>query len=135
MARPIPSGRAIYAIDLPGFAALDTEPTLNLAATLNELEALLPEGCLLLGWSLGGMLAGQLASSPGKGLLTLAANPSFIARPHWPEALEAEVLANFHSSFAQDPTPPCSALASCRPRQPNRKALLAQVKPSRQRYT
>lgn len=125
-----PSGRPIYAIDLPGFAALDTEPTLNLAATLNELEALLPEGCLLLGWSLGGMLAGQLASSPKvKGLLTLAANPSFIARPHWPEALEAEVLANFHSSFAQDPAATLQRFSQLQAQgSPNRKALLAQVK-------
>ena len=131
-----PSGRAIYAIDLPGFAALDTEPTLNLAATLNELEALLPEGCLLLGWSLGGMLAGHWPAPQGKGLLTLAANPSFIARPHWPEALEAEVLANFHSSFAQDPNATLQRFSQLQAQgSPNRKALLAQVKPSRQRYT
>lgn len=132
-----PSGRPIYAIDLPGFAGADTQlspqdaaQVLGLSDTLSRLEALLPTGCVLLGWSLGGMLACQLASSPKvKGLITLAANPSFIARPHWPEALEAEVLANFHSSFAQDPNATLQRFSQLQAQgHPNRKALLAQVK-------
>lgn len=126
-----PQGRAVYAVNLPGFsegAEADSAP--SLAATLSELEALLPAACMLVGWSLGGMLACQLAQSPNvKGLLTLAANPSFIARPHWPWALAPEVLSNFQSSFAADPSGTLQRFSQLQAQgHGNRKALLAMIK-------
>ncbi|HEY6528239.1 MAG TPA: alpha/beta fold hydrolase [Cellvibrionaceae bacterium] len=126
------SSRLVYGINLPGFdndAEFDVQPS-NLCHTLAELTHLLPEACILLGWSLGGMLACQLAqSSKVKGLLTLAANPSFIARPHWPCALAPEVLEQFKQSFSEDPAATLQRFTQMQAQgQLNRKACLAEVK-------
>lgn len=123
--------RLVYAVNLPGFdpdaqcAGAD-----DLAATLAKITALLPEACILVGWSLGGMLACQLARSPQvKGLLTLATNPSFIARPHWPWALQPQVLQQFQEAFAADPTATLARFSQLQAQgHPQRKTLLTTVK-------
>lgn len=54
---------------------------------VDHLDRKLPSNVWLGGWSLGGMLASALAKQRGDyccGLLTLASNPSFVARPDWP---------------------------------------------------
>uniref|UniRef100_UPI00083B9EBF transporter n=1 Tax=Pseudomonas sp. BMS12 TaxID=1796033 RepID=UPI00083B9EBF len=57
---------------------------------LLELDERLPADTWLGGWSLGGMLASELAALRGercRGLLTLASNPCFVAGPDWPFAM------------------------------------------------
>ena len=54
---------------------------------LLELDERLPADTWLGGWSLGGMLASELAALRGercRGLLTLASNPCFVAGADWP---------------------------------------------------
>lgn len=54
---------------------------------LMELDERLPGDTWLGGWSLGGMLASELAALRGercRGLLTLASNPCFVAGSDWP---------------------------------------------------
>ncbi|MCO2003957.1 transporter, partial [Pseudomonas aeruginosa] len=62
-------------------------PSLDDAADwLDELDDNLPRDSWLAGWSLGGMLAGELAARRGddcRGLLTLASNPCFRVREDW----------------------------------------------------
>lgn len=73
---------------------------------LDELDVRLPRDSWLVGWSLGGMLATQLAARRGdacRGLVTLASNPSFRAREEWPTAMPAEVFDGFRASFRADP--------------------------------
>lgn len=73
---------------------------------LDELDQRLPTNSWLVGWSLGGMLATQLAARRGdacRGLATLASNPCFRARQDWPSAMPAEVFDTFHESFRADP--------------------------------
>lgn len=73
---------------------------------LDELDQRLPADSRLVGWSLGGMLATQLAARRGdrcRGLVTLASNPCFRAREDWPSAMPAEVFDRFHASFRADP--------------------------------
>lgn len=75
-------------------------------AWLDELDARLEEDSWLAGWSLGGMLATQLAARRvGRchGLITLASNPCFRARSQWPEAMAAEIFDAFHEAFRLDP--------------------------------
>lgn len=65
---------------------------------LDELDATLPDNVWLGGWSLGGMLASQLAARRGErccGLLTLASNPCFVAHDGWPSAMPAETFDAF----------------------------------------
>lgn len=59
------------------------------------------------GWSLGGMLAVQLAARRGShcpGVLTLNSNACFQVRPDWPSAMSTAALAAFVHGFARNPT-------------------------------
>lgn len=65
---------------------------------LDELDATLPDNAWLGGWSLGGMLASELAARRGErccGLLTLASNPCFVAHDGWPSAMPAQTFDAF----------------------------------------
>ena len=71
-----------------------------------ELAKVLPEHCVLLGWSLGGMLATRLVAlypERIRGLITLATNASFVARPHWPDAMAPEVFEQFYQRVSNNP--------------------------------
>ncbi len=57
---------------------------------LQELDERLPPQTWLGGWSLGGMLASELAALRGercRGLLPLASNPRFVAGTDWPHGM------------------------------------------------
>jgi pimeloyl-[acyl-carrier protein] methyl ester esterase len=72
---------------------------------LDALDAKLPQDAWLGGWSLGGMLAAQLAARRGEhcsGLLTLASNLRFVAEPCWPDAMLADTFAAFRQGCAMD---------------------------------
>ena len=74
---------------------------------LDELDANLPQDAWLGGWSLGGMLATELAARRGErcsGLLTLASNLRFVAEPGWPAAMSAETFNAFRQGCAADAT-------------------------------
>lgn len=91
-------------VDLPGFGAAGAEPV-ELEAFLSQVSSRLPQQCVLVGWSLGGMLAAQLAHrNPDKvkALATIASNPVFVARPDWPEAMEPATFKRFYDDFEQD---------------------------------
>ncbi|MCA0900368.1 MULTISPECIES: malonyl-ACP O-methyltransferase BioC [Microbulbifer] len=92
----------IVTVDLPGFGARTNEPWPQTETLLAELEAQLPEDCLLLGWSLGGMLAVQLAerskrvgSNKVRALVTIGANGRFVASDGWPAAMPETVFTDF----------------------------------------
>jgi len=79
----------------------------NPADWLDELDAELPENVWLGGWSLGGMLAAELAARRGErchGLLTLASNACFVAHSEWPSAMSAQTFAAFRQGCEQDAT-------------------------------
>ncbi len=74
---------------------------------LDELDDSLPDECWLGGWSLGGMLASQLAARRGErccGLLSLAGNACFVAREDWPAGMPPEVFTAFRDGCAEQPT-------------------------------
>ena len=82
----------------------------DVSAWLDELDANLPEDAWLGGWSLGGMLATELAARRGErccGLLTLASNACFVARSDWPQAMPSATFAAF---LAECEANPASAL-------------------------
>lgn len=73
---------------------------------LDELDERIPQDVWLGGWSLGGMLASELAARRGEhccGLLTLASNPSFVAHEQWPSAMPAETFDAFLAGCNADP--------------------------------
>lgn len=71
----------------------------QLDSALNSLEAQLREQSYLIGWSLGGMLAMQLAArakQPYAGVITLASNACFVQQANWQTAMAQEVFAAFY---------------------------------------
>ncbi len=73
---------------------------------LDELDDAVPDNAWLGGWSLGGMLASELAARRGErccGLLTLASNPSFVAHEQWASAMAGETFDGFLAGCAADP--------------------------------
>lgn len=89
-------------IELPGFGqspAFDKLPDADLAdAWLSALSEALPERTHLLGWSLGGLLAQQLAlRHPQRiqSLICLASTPRFVQNDGWKWAVSPPLLADF----------------------------------------
>ena len=78
----------------------------DLEEWLDELDSTVPQDAWLGGWSLGGMLASELAARRGEhccGLLTLASNPSFVAHEQWPSAMPGETFDAFLAGCGADP--------------------------------
>lgn len=90
-------------LDLPGFGEAEITPSLlDLDTYLAQCAAQLPANCVLLGWSLGGMIAARLAAAqPDKvrALVTFASNASFVARDGWATAMPADVFDSFCRQF------------------------------------
>ena len=93
-------------IDLPGYAPGD-QPIADFREAAKSIAASLPENTCICGWSLGAMLALQIAlHSPNtiKGLILVGATPSFTQRPDWPDAQAATLLDAFSQAVKDDPT-------------------------------
>ncbi len=93
-------------IDLPGhghsgaMALADELPTVA-----EQLAAVAPALALWIGWSLGGLLALQLAlSAPAavRGLVVVAGSPRFVRAADWPHAVEDAVLQQFAYALDAD---------------------------------
>ncbi|MFT6387627.1 MAG: malonyl-CoA O-methyltransferase [Cellvibrionaceae bacterium] len=75
-------------------------------AVVGSIAKKLPAQSVLCGWSLGGMLATQLAARfPKKvtALMALASNAVFVANEEWPEAMSAATFDQFFSLFNKNP--------------------------------
>jgi malonyl-CoA O-methyltransferase len=95
----------VIALDLPGFGESISIPNFNLDAVLSLIAEELPEKCVLIGWSLGGVLAVQLAARYPKKitrLVTLAANLKFVATGAYQTAMAPAVNAQFNQAFECD---------------------------------
>ena len=97
-------GCDVITVDLPGFGA-SPAALWQLDSLLEQFAEALPHGCLLLGWSLGGMLATAYAGRyPERvaGLITIAANASFAQRDGWAPAMANNLLRQFRRGFTHD---------------------------------
>ncbi|WP_444912003.1 malonyl-ACP O-methyltransferase BioC [Microbulbifer sp. PAAF003] len=96
----------LHCIELPGFATQGAEDWPPLEALLQKLYQQLPPSCVLVGHSLGGMLAVRLASIAKQdkvlGLVTIAANACFVERDGWPGMAESTFKA-FFDAFTSSP--------------------------------
>ncbi len=109
----LPSHFQIITIDLPGFGQnnqLTIEPY-SLTNICQHIDQAIDQPAIYLGWSLGGLLATQMAlSHPDKvlGLITVASSPLFVEQQTseskviiWP-GIKASVLDSFHLQLSQD---------------------------------
>ena len=88
----------VFAIDLPGFGSAFHEPVMTLDEWLDGLAEQLPARCVLGGWSLGGMLALQLA----------ARRPARVAGVPRPFSLIASRSSSSSTSLPADSMAPSS---------------------------
>lgn len=109
---PLNQNLDVVLVELPGFGEVGAEASScnaqphTLDNFFTRLLAALPPRFLLLGWSLGGMLATQLAAQYPKrvaALMTLATNVHFVADECWPTAMPATDFDSFVGGFQQAP--------------------------------
>jgi pimeloyl-[acyl-carrier protein] methyl ester esterase len=97
---------SIWALDLPGHGRSDWHDTrAALELQLQDLQAVLPARCVLVGWSLGGQLALELARRAPRqvvALVLIASTPRFAQAPDWPQGLDAETVRAFETSLTLD---------------------------------
>ncbi|MBT0960179.1 alpha/beta fold hydrolase [Denitromonas iodatirespirans] len=92
---------------LPGHDATAPAPAApTLAAWTDALAPALPDGALVCGWSLGTLVAMDLAlRHPAKvaRLALIGASPCFVQQPDWPCALATDTVDSFRRDFAAEP--------------------------------
>ncbi|MFC3393942.1 pimeloyl-ACP methyl ester esterase BioH [Brenneria rubrifaciens] len=94
----------LHLVDLPGYGRSQGFGPLSLAAMADIVLAQAPARAFWLGWSLGGLVASQVAlSAPQRvtGLVTVASSPCFSARDDWP-GIKPEVLHGFQHQLSDD---------------------------------
>lgn len=97
----------LWCIDLPGHGenqTIDWDESVEQGVEL--LANTLPEKCMLIGWSLGGLLAQQFVSQyPDRvqSLMLVASTPKFVATVDWPHAMPLTTFTSFAKQFAASP--------------------------------
>lgn len=96
----------LHCIDLPGHGRSPWQPEYrSLDAQLDALLAVLPPQASVLGWSLGGQFALQLAAATHTGirrLVLLATTPRFVQAADWPQALAPQALERVAQQLGTD---------------------------------
>lgn len=94
----------VHLVDLPGHGQSD----FTVGGALDDWSAALadvvPDGAFVLGWSLGGLVAQNLARlAPQKlrALVLVASTPRFVRAPDWPCAVEGAVFSQFAAGLEQ----------------------------------
>lgn len=76
----------------------------SLTLSLEKLKEQIPTQSLVIGWSLGGMLAMQLAAMhPLKAVVCLGSNLRFVSSPTWPTAMPQAQFTRFYQNTLTTP--------------------------------
>ena len=93
-------------VDLPGHGlSRDTAMPAKLTDVARLVRDSAPEGAVLLGWSLGGMVALRAALDAPRqfrSLILCNSTPRFTTAPDWPHAMPPEQLQEFAAGLQQD---------------------------------
>jgi pimeloyl-[acyl-carrier protein] methyl ester esterase len=95
----------LHLVDLPGHGYSPPCPPGTLQRMVDKVWEILPESCIVCGWSLGGQIAMQLAIQYPEHIKTLvlvATTPCFVKRPDWPWGMETATLQLFKHNLAQN---------------------------------
>lgn len=87
----------LHLVDLPGFGRSRGFGAMSLDEMARQVLDAAPQNAIWLGWSLGGLVASQIALSQPervKALVTVASSPCFSAQETWP-GIKPDVLASF----------------------------------------
>ncbi len=94
----------LHLVDLPGYGRSGDFPAQSLAEMANVVLMHAPAKAIWLGWSLGGLVASQIAlANPERvdALITVASSPCFAAHSEWP-GIKPEVLSGFQHQLSHD---------------------------------
>ena len=101
----LPPDQSVLCLDLPGFGDQQSLPTpYTLPAITEQLLPMIPAHSIVLGWSLGGLVALQMAiMAPEKiqAIALVTSSPCFVAQTGWP-GIAPNVLATFATSLQSD---------------------------------
>jgi pimeloyl-[acyl-carrier protein] methyl ester esterase len=92
-------------IDLPGHGASPGDTDFDLPRLRGWLAEAVPAPAVWVGWSLGGLVALDLAlhrPDRVRGLVLVAAPTRFLQAPDWPDAVAPEVLDQFAAGLVDD---------------------------------
>lgn len=102
------SGNAVFAPALPGHGGAPAAASAILQAWTDAIQAALPDDAVVTGWSLGAMLALDLAARyPHKvsRLALIGASPKFVSSADWPCGLPPDTVSSFLSGYVAEPQP------------------------------
>ena len=94
----------LHLVDLPGYGRSQGYPAMALDEMVAALLPQAPDRAVWLGWSLGGLVASQLAlSHPERvaALISVASSPRFSAADDWP-GIRPETLTGFQHQLSAD---------------------------------
>jgi pimeloyl-[acyl-carrier protein] methyl ester esterase len=93
--------REVITVDLPGYGKSQWHPSLGFEGQVDLISKQIPEGTLL-GWSMGGLYATEIArQNPDRfdRLILMCSNPCFVRRDDWEAAVDEAVFAAFALSL------------------------------------
>jgi pimeloyl-[acyl-carrier protein] methyl ester esterase len=96
----------VTAIDLAGHGCSPWTHDSSRQQQLAELASMLPKGATLVGWSLGGQLALQLANERAldvRRLVLIGSSPRFMRTDDWAHGMPAVTMRQFAAQLARDP--------------------------------
>jgi pimeloyl-[acyl-carrier protein] methyl ester esterase len=92
-------------LDLPGYGQSDECENYSLGNIAQLISPLLPDNCILIAWSLGGLWAIKLANLVPhkiKKIITLSTNPCFISNESW-LGVSPEIFSAFEHKLEKNP--------------------------------
>ncbi|MDD5329925.1 MAG: pimeloyl-ACP methyl ester esterase BioH [Sulfuricella sp.] len=95
----------LHIVDLPGYGASPALPAQDLESVAHAVAGALPDSFHVCGWSLGGLVAQELALTfPGRieRLVLTGATPCFTMREDWSSAVPREMLLEFAAALETD---------------------------------
>jgi pimeloyl-[acyl-carrier protein] methyl ester esterase len=94
----------VHVIDLPGHGLSAFDVSIGkLDALADVVRPHVPQNALVLGWSLGGLLAIKLAQRQMlRGLVLVSTTPRFVADATWPHGMPQPVFTQFFAKLQQN---------------------------------
>ncbi|MGK9174236.1 pimeloyl-ACP methyl ester esterase BioH [Yokenella regensburgei] len=93
----------LHLVDLPGYGRSSGFPAMTLSEMAEIVLANAPGQAIWVGWSLGGLVASQvalMAPERVRGLVTVASSPCFSEQDAW-AGIKSEVLAGFQQQLSE----------------------------------
>lgn len=94
-------GHTVIAPDYPAEDSVDR----SMNEVIDRLAAMVPEQCVVAGWSLGGQLALQWAQRYPRRirkLILVSTTPRFVTAPDWSHGMDADAFSSFAGLVATD---------------------------------